>query len=279
MVKIYLEMRLMMPFPFMSSPFAGSNGLFNDFASPFAMMDRMMRTATDSLYQNDHSNNNGSMHSFTSTTVMSYNGSDGRPKVYQESTSRSRGPGGLEETRQAIRDSERGINKVKPKKSFRRFDFSWKCFQIQIGHRIGDRKHVVEREMNVSTGQISENVELENLDEEETDSFKREWRQRSGRAGIPRRAHRHYRPELTSNRHHRPIITEEVTDGPLAIEYQPRQQQSDTIDLTTEETTNDDDVKEIEQTQTSRTTSMKRKASSLTSNDSTQQRKHRHNDS
>lgn len=133
--------------------------------------------------------------------------------------------------------------------------------------------------MNVSTGQISENVELENLDEEETDNFKREWRERSARAGVPRRAHRHYRPELTSNRHHRPIITEEATDGPLAIEYQPRQQQSDTIDLTTEETTNDDDVKEIEQSQTSRTTSMKRKASCLTSKDSTQQRKHRHNDS
>jgi hypothetical protein len=43
---------------------------------------------------------------------MSYNGTDGRPKVYQESTSHSRGPGGLEETRQAVRDSERGINKV-----------------------------------------------------------------------------------------------------------------------------------------------------------------------
>jgi hypothetical protein len=43
---------------------------------------------------------------------MSYNGTDGQPKVYQESTSHSRGPGGLEETRQAIRDSERGINKV-----------------------------------------------------------------------------------------------------------------------------------------------------------------------
>jgi hypothetical protein len=43
---------------------------------------------------------------------MSYNGTDGRPKVYQESTSHSRGPGGLEETRQAVRDSEHGINKV-----------------------------------------------------------------------------------------------------------------------------------------------------------------------
>lgn len=103
---------LMMPFPFMSAPFGASNGLFEDFTSPFAMMDRMMRGATAPLFQGAHSNDNGAMHSFTSTTVMSYNGADGRPTVYQESTSRSRGPGGLEETRQAVRDSERGINKV-----------------------------------------------------------------------------------------------------------------------------------------------------------------------
>lgn len=108
---------LMMPMPFMSSPFGGANNLFDSFglnASPFAMMDRMMRSANDSLLLGGNTNSSEPMHSFTSTTVMSYSGSDGRPKVYQESTSRSRGPGGLEETRQAIRDSERGINKVIP---------------------------------------------------------------------------------------------------------------------------------------------------------------------
>jgi hypothetical protein len=106
---------LMMPMPFMSSPFGGSNNLFDSFGintSPFAMMERMMRSANDGLYHNANTNSDSPMHSFTSTTVMSYSGADGRPKVYQESTSRSRGPGGLEETRQAIRDSERGINKV-----------------------------------------------------------------------------------------------------------------------------------------------------------------------
>jgi len=98
------------------SPFGGMNGLFDDFginSSPFAMMDRMMRATNDSLFLGGNTTTNTPMHSFTSTTVMSYNGTDGRPKVYQESTSHSRGPGGLEETRQAIRDSERGINKVR----------------------------------------------------------------------------------------------------------------------------------------------------------------------
>jgi myeloid leukemia factor 1 len=93
---------LMMP-----SPFGVMNSLLGDFgmnSSPFAMMDRMM-------HQANHTSN-APVHSFTSTTVMSFNGTDGRPKVYQETTSRNRGPGGIEETRQAIRDSERGINKV-----------------------------------------------------------------------------------------------------------------------------------------------------------------------
>jgi myeloid leukemia factor 1 len=85
------------------SPFAGINSLISNFgmnATPFSM-----------IHGGNH-NSVAPMHSFTSTTVMSYNGTDGRPKVYQETTSRNRGPGGIEETRQAIRDTERGINKV-----------------------------------------------------------------------------------------------------------------------------------------------------------------------
>ena len=99
------------------SPFGGMNSLFDDYGmnstSPFAMMDRMMRATNDAMFLGGNATSNTPIHSFTSTTVMSYNGADGRPKVYQESTSRSRGPGGLEETRQAVRDSERGINKVR----------------------------------------------------------------------------------------------------------------------------------------------------------------------
>jgi myeloid leukemia factor 1 len=97
------------------SPFGGMSSLFDNFgmnSSPFAMMDRMMRANNGSLFLGGNNNTNAPIHSFTSTTVMSYSGSDGRPKVYQESTSHSRGPGGIEETRQAVRDSERGINKV-----------------------------------------------------------------------------------------------------------------------------------------------------------------------
>lgn len=92
----------------MPSPFFGMSQIFNDFGlntSPFSMMDKMMREAQQVAV-------NGPMQSFTSTTIMSYNGVDGQPKIYQESTSRRLGPGGVEETRQSVRDSERRINKV-----------------------------------------------------------------------------------------------------------------------------------------------------------------------
>ena len=116
---------LMMPSPFMAPAFGGLNGVFDEFSvasSPFSMMDRMMRGANSSLFLTGSNQTSAPVHSFTSTTVMSYNGADGRPKVYQESTSHSRGPGGLEETRQAIRDSERGINKVRGRPYRKRAD-------------------------------------------------------------------------------------------------------------------------------------------------------------
>ncbi|CAF0730946.1 unnamed protein product [Rotaria sp. Silwood1] len=264
------------------SPFGGINSLFDDFginSSPFAMMDRMMRATNDSLFHGNNTNTSAPIHSFTSTTVMSYNGTDGRPKVYQESTSHSRGPGGLEETRQAIRDSERGINKV------------------QIGHRIGDRKHVVEREMNVETGQISENVELENLDEDETDSFKREWRQRSTLTGLSRRPHHSYHHrQLASNHSHHPssqsqlAIEHNSSNSSLSNRYhqkssskhinnlsqRPQFHRSDTIDLT-DDSPKIEEIEEIEQSPSPQVLSAKRKASSSYTNDTDIQRKHRQN--
>ncbi|CAF2494408.1 unnamed protein product [Rotaria sp. Silwood2] len=257
------------------SPFGNMNSLMGDFglnSSPFVMMDRMMQGANQ--------NSNGPVHSFSSTTVMSYNGTDGRPKVYQQTTSCNRGPGGIEETRHAVRDSERGINKV------------------HIGHRIGDRKHVIEREMNTETGQISENVELENLDEDETDEFKNEWRQRSIRTGGGvRHSHHPYHHQIGLNRHYN--SSSRPQSGQLAIEHnssaglssrqqkkssknvnnsshRPQYHPSDTIDLT-EDTPVEEDIEEIQQLPLPQSLSAKRKPSSSSSNDMNTQRKHRQN--
>ncbi|CAM4755919.1 unnamed protein product [Rotaria magnacalcarata] len=245
---------LMMP-----SPFGNMNGLMGSFGmnpSPFAMMDRLMQEA--------HQNPNRSLQSFSSTTVMSYNGTDGRPKVYQETKSCNRGPGGIEETRQAIRDTERGLNKV------------------HIGRRIGDRKHVVEREMNTTTGQISENVELENLDEDEADNFKTEWRQRSAHGGVNyRHPHHPYYQQIGSNRSFNP--SSRPQSAQLAIEHnsasglssrqhkkssknfnnsshRPQHHYSNTIDLTGD-TRIENDVEEIRHLPSPQSLSTKRKPS------------------
>jgi cell envelope opacity-associated protein A len=131
--------------------------------------------------------------------------------------------------------------------------------------------------MNVETGQISENVELENLDEDETDDFKKEWRQRSTHASLIRHPHHPYHHQINSNRFYQPS-----SGSQLAIEHgssnrqyprsskhvnnsshQPQFHHSDTIDLT-------DDVEEIGQLPLP----VKRKASS---NNVNIQRKHRQN--
>jgi hypothetical protein len=159
---------------------------------------------------------------------------------------------------------------------------------------------VIEREMNVETGQISENVELENLDEEETDNFKNEWRQRSSHAGLHRRSRLHFHPQLTSTRPYHDTSTD-IQQPQLAIEYDSStgnntnrshlklakhskssssqrrsSHQTDTIDLT-DDTPNDEDVKEIEQLPSTQVSSVKRKASWPSSNDVNSQRKHRQN--
>jgi len=147
--------------------------------------------------------------------------------------------------------------------------------------------------MNIGTGQISENVELENLDEEETDDFKREWRERSARAGLSRRSHHPYHHQLASNRlYHHPSSGSHQPQ--LAIEHNSstgsRYHQkpskyinnssqrshfhhSDTIDLTDDSPIIIQEVEEIEQLPLPQHLPVKRKASS--SNDVNIQRKHR----
>ena len=151
--------------------------------------------------------------------------------------------------------------------------------------------------MNVETGQMSENLELENLDEDETDDFKREWRQRSGHAGLQRHPnhhhHHHFHRQLAPSRLHHAAPQQPQ----LAIEHTPSTgtpnrhpsksakrvhtasqqatiQHSDTIDLT-EDTPHDDEVKEIEQLPLPEPVSVKRKASHPSETDTP--RKHRQN--
>ena len=84
---------------------------------------------------------------------MSYsNSGDGKPKYYQASSQVRQAPGGVKETRQMVRDSEKGLEK------------------IAVGHHIGDRAHVIERK-KFNGGDMEEIVNLENLDDGEFDNF------------------------------------------------------------------------------------------------------------
>jgi len=78
---------------------------------------------------------------------MTYsNNGDGKPRIYQASSQVRQGPGGVKETRQMLRDSEKGLEKV------------------AVGHHIGNRAHIIERKKE-NGGEVEEIVNLENLDD------------------------------------------------------------------------------------------------------------------
>lgn len=120
---------------------------------------------------------------FSSSTVISYSSSGaGAPKVYQQTSQTTTGPGGvrisdhaaftilrsllffffflnktdfffwpqIRETRQSLRDSESGLE------------------SLAIGHHIGARAHIVERSQNRRTGDREERQDFINLDESES---------------------------------------------------------------------------------------------------------------
>ncbi|XP_015521750.1 myeloid leukemia factor isoform X2 [Neodiprion pinetum] len=109
--------------------------------------------------------NNGNCHSFMSSSVMTMtSGPDGRPQVYQASSSTRTAPGGVKETKKTVCDSRTGTKKM------------------AIGHHIGERAHIYEREQNVHNGDEEERQEYINLEEEEAEDFNQEWETRTKHA-------------------------------------------------------------------------------------------------
>ena len=92
--------------------------------------------------------NDPNCHSFSSSSVMTMtSGADGQPQIYQESMSTRVAPGGVKETKKTVSDSRSGLKKM------------------AIGHHIGERAHVLEREQNYHSGEQEERQEFINLDE------------------------------------------------------------------------------------------------------------------
>lgn len=151
----------MMPFGFPMAPF-GMNDMFAGFNN--------MASA-------------GGSHGMSSVSMMSYtsNGPDGRPQVYQASKTLRAAPGGIKETQETVYDSRSGTKKM------------------AIGHHIGERGHVIEKQKNLHNGDEEEHQEYINLDEEEAEDFNKEWQTRTRQSSHSSHADR----AIDYHQHHR----------------------------------------------------------------------------
>lgn len=153
------------------SMFGHMNSIMGNVRSMFDEMDRQMR---------DPRRGGGAM--YQQSTVMTFsNDGLGAPKVYQATSSTRTGPGGVRETRKSVRDSSKGVEKM------------------SIGHHIGDRSHVIQRQKNTRTGDLEESKDFVNLDEDEAPEFEREFREKAH--GNSRHQH-----SVRSNRYGHPAL-------------------------------------------------------------------------
>lgn len=147
--------------------------------NPFSLMNQMMGSGFgNSFNMMNQLGNDPNAQVFSSSTVMTYsNNGDGAPKIYQASSQVRQAPGGVKETRQMVRDSEKGLEKV------------------AVGHHIGDRAHVIERK-KFNGGDVEEIVNLENLDDGEVSEFNKEF---ESKIASQMRTTHHHRPHLGGN--------------------------------------------------------------------------------
>ncbi|XP_013400889.1 myeloid leukemia factor 2 [Lingula anatina] len=167
-------------------------GGMDPFGGIFGHMNSMMgnmRSLMGNMHQNmEHLQNDpdSNVHTFSQSSVMSYsNTGQGPPKVYQATTSTRTAPGGVRETRKAVRDSETATEKM------------------AIGRHIKDRGHVITKAKNTRTGDMEENQDFVNIDEEEAPRFDSEWTQRAqqGFSQSQRdRDSRRHQPAMTDGR-------------------------------------------------------------------------------
>ncbi|NXY56559.1 MLF1 factor, partial [Callaeas wilsoni] len=172
-----------------------------NFGDPFSAMDRMMSNMRNSMLEMQRKFDDLSIqpdgHSFSSSSMMTYSKvGDEPPKVFQASTQTRTAPGGVKETRKALKDSESGLEKM------------------AIGHHIQDRAHVIRKSKNSKTGDEEVNQEFINLDESEAGTFDEEWQKEimkfrpcrsRGAVEAPRSRSVHYNPRENGSRREKPL--------------------------------------------------------------------------
>lgn len=150
-------------------PNHGRNALM-PFSMPIMPNFRMLSRSMDSL--GNPAAHHHSSFSSSSTVVSMTSGPDGRPQVYKATSSTRVAPGGIKETQSTVTDTRTGTKKM------------------AIGHHIGERAHIVEKEQNMHTGDREEREDFINLDEDEAEDFNREWQTKARvhpqRSEIPR---------------------------------------------------------------------------------------------
>ncbi|XP_025040639.1 myeloid leukemia factor 1 isoform X2 [Pelodiscus sinensis] len=166
----------------------------SDFRDPFFAIDRTisnMRNSMLELRRNfDQLSLSPDAHSFSSSSVMTYSKTgDEPPKVFQASAQTHTAPGGIKETRKALKDSESGLEKM------------------AIGHHIHDRAHVIKKSKNNKTGDQELNQEFINLDEAEAHIFDEEWQKEIMKFGTSRAK---YNLEAVKHRNNRHISKEDA---------------------------------------------------------------------
>lgn len=150
---------------------------------PFEQMNRQMNSMMRNFGQgmmdmrmpNMEGAGSGNAHSFSHSSVYTYS-SDGQglPKVFQAATEERRGPGGVRETKKAVKDSQSGMQKM------------------AVGHHLGDRGHVIERSHNLHSGEREEKQDFIGLSENDGAAFNDEWTRATG-AGNARETYHQQR--------------------------------------------------------------------------------------
>lgn len=138
------------------------NSLMSPFSMPLMNINRLLSGSLDSVANPTNYNSSSTYISMTTS------GPDGRPQVYKATSSTRLGPGGIKETQKTVTDSVTGTKKM------------------SIGHHIGERAHILEKEQNLHTGDREEREELINIDDDEKEEFDNEWVVKTHRSEIPR---------------------------------------------------------------------------------------------
>jgi len=157
-------------------------------ANPFEQMHQQMNSMMQGMMNMRLPDMNGrggnDAHSYSHSSVYSYT-SDGQgpPKVFQAAREERHGPGGVKETKKAVKDSESGMQKM------------------AVGHHLGDRGHVIERSHNVRSGEREEKQDFIGLAEHDGPTFNEEWKQATRGGGNGR--HQQYQQRQVDDRSHR----------------------------------------------------------------------------